>query len=104
MNKKDYFVVIFKSCKSNMLEGYENMAVKVLKLAKQQKGFLGFETYQNKKNENISISWWETIEDMESWKENPLHAEAQKLGREKWYEYFKIQICKVISEKEFCKG
>ena len=103
MKKKDYCSVIFKSRKATTLEGYEDMAIKVLELAKQQKGFLGFETYHNTKNESLSISWWETLEDMESWKENPLHIEAQKLGGKKWYDYFRIQVCKVISEKEFRK-
>ncbi len=79
------------------------MAVKALELAKQQKGFLGFETYKNEENESLSISYWETLEDVESWKENTPHKKAQKLGKEKWYEYFRIQVCKVIEEKEFRK-
>ena len=97
------YAVIFTSIKSGKPEGYSEMAEKMLNLAEKQKGFIGFESYANEKGKNVSISYWESIADIKNWKENPEHQIAQKLGKEKWYKYFKLQVCKIEQEYEFGK-
>ena len=97
----NHYAVIFTSLKSENLHGYDEMAEKILTLAKKQRGFICFESYTNKKGENVSISYWESLADIKTWKENLEHQMAQKLGKEKWYNYFKLQVCKIEREYEF---
>jgi len=70
-------------------------------LAKKQKGFISFESYSNEKGENVSISYWESLVAIKNWKKNLEHQIAQKLGKEKWYKFFKLQVCKIEKEYEF---
>ena len=96
-----YYAVIFTTIHSSTLEGYSEMAEKMEQLAKQQKGFLGIETAR--KDIGITVSYWQTLEDITNWKKNLEHTEARNLGREKWYKKYQLRICKVEREYGFEK-
>ena len=70
-------------------------------LASQQPGFLGMEHARSEIG--ITISYWETLEAISKWKSNLEHQEAQMLGKEKFYSWYKTRICKVEREYEFKK-
>lgn len=70
-------------------------------LAKQQKGFLGVESARNEIG--ITVSYWQTEDDIINWKNNVEHIEARNLGREKWYKQYQLRICKVEREYGFKK-
>ncbi len=95
------YAVIFISIKTDKLVGYAELAEKMLKLAKKQKGFISFNSYTKESGENISISYWQSLADIKNWKENVEHKIAQKIAKEKWYKYYKIQVCKIEREYEF---
>jgi len=95
------YAVIFTSIKSEKLDGYSDMAEKMLNLAKNQKGYIDFKSFSNENGENVSISYWETLADIKNWKENLDHQLAQKLGKAKWYKFYKLQVCKIEREYEF---
>ena len=94
-----YFAVIFTSTLSKETEGYSEMADRMEKLAAEQPGYLGFESARSEVG--ISISYWESLEDIANWKEQLEHQEAQRLGKESWYDSYKIRICKVEREYNF---
>lgn len=94
-----YYAVIFTAKSSANQNGYEEMAVSMLELAKQQPGFLGAESVDD--TLEITISYWESLEAIQAWKTNADHQEAQKYGREKWYTAYKIRIAKVEREYSF---
>jgi len=77
------------------------MASKMESLAKQQQGFLGIESARE--NLGITISYWKTLDDIKNWRSNLDHIAAQKLGKEQWYHWYKVRICKVEREYEFSK-
>lgn len=94
-----YYAVIFTSVRNNDAEGYSEMADSMAALAKKQPGYLGFESARNETG--ISVSYWQTLDDIKHWKQQSEHLLAQKFGREKWYLYYKVRICKVEREYEF---
>lgn len=94
-----YYAVIFTSLLSDDTQGYAAMADEMHKLATSQQGFLGFESARNEIG--ISISYWDSLEHIQTWKKNTDHLMAQKLGREKWYQSYKVRICKVEREYDF---
>ena len=75
------------------------MTEKMETLAKQQSGFIGFESAREEIG--ITISYWNSLEAIKNWKANVDHQSAQKLGKEKWYKSYKVRICKVEREYEF---
>lgn len=99
---KDYYAVIFISTKSNDLEGFHEMDEKILQIAMDEDGFLGYESVGNPPH-NMFISYWKDMAAIEKWKHNLMHIEAKKLGFSKWYDRLVTQICKVEHSKEFIR-
>ena len=96
-----YYAVIFTSTKTSVNDGYSEMAKRMLRLAKTQPGFLGFESAREEIG--ISISYWKDLESIKNWKENMEHLAAQKKGKENWYKSYKTRIAKVERDYEYLK-
>ncbi len=94
-----YYAVIFTSVRTEVGDGYSEMADKMVELAKKQPGFLGVESARNEIG--ITVSYWESLEAIRMWKANVDHLEAQLLGRKKWYKNYKTRITKVERDYEF---
>ena len=94
--KPPNYAVIFTSIRTDEDGAYHAMSAKMLELAKQQPGFLGAESARNEIG--ITVSYWESSEHIKAWKTNIDHLEAQKMGKEKWYESYKVRIAKVERE------
>ena len=93
-----YYAVIFTSIKSELDEGYDEMAIKMITLAKQQQGFLGVESARNEIG--ITVSYWKDLASIKKWKQNLDHIDAQIKGRTKWYEKYTVRIALVEREYE----
>ena len=99
---KPYFAVIFTSIQNENVDGYSEMSNKMEQLAKQQKGFLGMDSARN--NLGITVSYWETLDDIKNWKQQSEHLKAQQKGKTDWYSWYNVKICKVEREYEFLKN
>ena len=88
-----YYAVIFTSTRTGVDNGYDEIADRMLALAKQQSGFLGVESARE--NVGITVSYWSDLQSIKNWKANTEHLEAQKNGRKIWYSSFKVRISKV---------
>lgn len=99
--KTPYYAVIFSTIVSEDLEGYLKTAERMEELAKEQIGYLGIESASNEIG--ITVSYWQTLDDIVLWKNNIEHTEARNLGREKWYKKYQLRICKVEREYGFEK-
>jgi heme-degrading monooxygenase HmoA len=99
--KTPYYAVIFTNLQTSETEGYAAMAQKMEDLAKQQLGYLGMEHARDQIG--ITISYWESLNDIANWKSNLEHLEAQSIGKDRWYEWYTTRICKVEREYSFQK-
>lgn len=88
-----YYAVIFTSLRTEGDNGYDAMSDRMVELARQQPGFLGFESARD--GVGITVSYWSDLESIRNWKANAEHLEAQRLGHQKWYAAFKTRIAKV---------
>lgn len=98
---KPYYAVIFTSTQTENIEGYSDMANVMEELAKQQPGFLGLDSARN--DVGITVSYWESLEAIKNWKQHTDHLVAQQKGRQDWYSWYNVRICKVEREYEFNK-
>ena len=96
-----YYAVIFTSIRTEGDNGYAEMSDKLEAMVKGWPGFLGLDHARNEKG--ITICYWDSLESIASWKKDAIHLEAQKLGYEKWYQFYNVKICKVEKEYEFQK-
>ncbi|QOR40050.1 antibiotic biosynthesis monooxygenase [Billgrantia diversa] len=95
-----YYAVIFTSLRTVGDNGYGLMAERMAELAAQQPGFLGLESAREELG--VTISYWESLEAIQQWKQNVEHREAQRLGRNDWYAAFQVRIAKV--ERDYAFG
>lgn len=72
-------------------------------LASKQKGFLGIESVRDD-GSGMTLSYWDSLEAIEHWKEHSVHKLAQQKGKEDWYENFSINVCRVERESFFERG
>ncbi|MFG6685159.1 antibiotic biosynthesis monooxygenase family protein [Mariniflexile sp. HNIBRBA6329] len=98
---KPYYAVIFTSTQNKSIECYSEMATKMEDLAKKQNGYLGMDSARNEVG--ITVSYWESLEAIKNWKQQTEHLEAQQKGRQDWYSWYNVRICKVEREYEFNK-
>ena len=90
--------MIFTSVRTEADNGYAEAAKRMLELAAQQPGFLGFESARQEIG--ISVSYWASLDAIKAWKENLAHRQAQGRARE-WYSMFRVRVCRVEREYGF---
>ena len=78
------------------LSDYREMAAQMRTLAEAMPGFVSFKTFTADDGERISIVEFESEETLRAWREHPAHREAQRLGRERFYLEYRIQVCEVL--------
>ena len=97
-----YYAVIFTSrYSSKAAKGYAEAAQHMLDLAAMQPGYLGVESARGDDRLGITVSYWKDLESIKAWKQVTEHMEAQKRGRESWYEHYEVRISKVESAYGF---
>jgi heme-degrading monooxygenase HmoA len=99
---KPYYAVIFTSTRTEGDNGYGEMARQMEDLAKQQAGYLGIESA--KEEIGITVSYWESLSAIASWKANTDHLFAQQKGIKDWYSRYKVRVCLVEREYDFEKN
>jgi heme-degrading monooxygenase HmoA len=97
--KPPYYAVIFTSLRTEGDNGYLEMGEKMFELAKQQPGYLGYESARD--GLGITVSYWESLEAIKNWKNVSEHLEAQSKGIKQWYSAYKTRICLVERDYGF---
>jgi heme-degrading monooxygenase HmoA len=97
-----YYAVLFTSVRTAAdPEGYADMAERMLRLAAEQPGFLGVESARGADGPGITISYWASREAIHNWGRHLEHRLAQQGGRSRWYECFRLRVCRVEEERVF---
>jgi len=96
-----YYAVIFTSIRTDDDSGYSEAAKRMAELAAVQPGFLGFETARNEIG--ITVSYWDNLESIRSWKNNTEHLLVQQKGKNSFYKSYKTRVCKVERDYGFEK-
>ena len=91
------YAVIFSAKIKLFDEEYSQTAEKLRQLAFSEYFCRDFISYAEGEDE-VAISWWDSLEDIQAWKNNPAHKEAQLKGREQWYASINVQVLEVLKE------
>lgn len=95
-------VVLFRSKLTEAAaDGYSEMASEMLARAKTMPGFIDFKSFKADDGERLSVIHWQDEATLAAWRNDMRHRVAQQNGRDKWYEYYKIEITQVIRESNF---
>lgn len=96
-------VVLFRSKLVDAADGYDAMAVEMEDLARTMPGFVDVKAFKADDGERLTVVWWENEETLKGWRENVRHRVAQRLGREQWYEYYKLEVAEIVRQNTFDK-
>jgi len=87
-------VVLFRSQLHADAGGdYTAMADAMLERARGFPGFVAIRDYASPAGERLAVVWWESHETLAAWREDTEHLAAQRLGRERWFEWFRLEVC-----------
>ena len=92
------YAVIFKATIAEFDDEYLRTVERMKELAFKKYGCQDFVSVTGG-NEEIAISYWQTLQQIRDWKNDPEHRSAQKKGREKWYTSYNVDICKIIKSR-----
>jgi heme-degrading monooxygenase HmoA len=91
-----YYAVIFINQRTDIDQsGYETSADRMVELAAQQEGYLGIESVRDTSGKGITVSYWQSEDAIQAWKNNIEHTAAREDGYDKWYENYQLQVAKV---------
>lgn len=94
-----YYAVIFSSLLRSHDPEYALTAKRMEELAKKQPGYLGIESARE--GIGITVSYWESLEAIKSWKQQAEHILAQERGKKTWYAQYKIRIAYVERDDDW---
>ncbi|MGD0485120.1 MAG: antibiotic biosynthesis monooxygenase [Gemmatimonadales bacterium] len=90
-----YYAVIFTYRRTEGDHGYGAMAQRMAELGSRYDGFLGLESVRGADGTGITVSYWRDEKAILAWKRDAEHQQAQRGGREKWYEAYEVRIARV---------
>lgn len=88
------WVVIFRARVRQFDELYGHTAQRLRELALTQFGCLAFHTATEGADE-VALSYWPDEASIAAWRAHPEHREAQRLGRERWYSHWSVEVAQV---------
>jgi heme-degrading monooxygenase HmoA len=95
-------VTIFRSRLRPGIEvEYHAMADRMSALARTMPGYVSEKNFAAEDGERVTIVEFAHEEGQRTWRTNPEHIAAQKLGREKYYAEYHIAVCTLDHESKF---
>lgn len=100
-----YVAVIFTTVTTPDDAGYGAMADEMERLAADQPGYLGVTSVRDAATRiGVTVSYWATEADARAWRSVAEHREAQRLGRERWYAEYRLEVAEVGRAARFDAG
>lgn len=90
------YAVIFSSKRTGEApEAYDAAARAMVELAAKQPGFLGIESARGADGFGITVSYWDSLEAIRRWRDEPSHALVQARGKKSFYERYEVRVANV---------
>jgi heme-degrading monooxygenase HmoA len=94
-------VVLFRSKLVDAPDGYAEMAQEMEDLAKTMPGFIDVKAFKAEDGERLTIVWWQDEDTLSAWRTHARHLVAQKAGRERWYDYYTLEVAELKRTAHF---
>ncbi|SNT37859.1 Heme-degrading monooxygenase HmoA [Streptosporangium subroseum] len=91
-----YYAVIITTEPSGVdPHGYAEMSRRMTELGVAQPGYLGRESLTADDGSDLTVLYYADAESITAWKGDLEHLEAQRLGRERWYARYRVEVARV---------
>jgi heme-degrading monooxygenase HmoA len=100
----DMLVILFRSrLTAHAGDDYHRMADAMFARAKTFPGFIDVKSFTADDGERLTVVWWQDEETLKAWAGDNAHRVAQEAGREKWYEYYKMDVAEIVRVSNFVR-
>jgi len=97
-------VILFRSkLTSEAGQDYADTNLELEQYVKTMPGYVMAKSFTADDGERLTLVWWRDKESLELWRNNSRHMMAKSQGRQKWYEYYKMEIAEVFHYSQFDK-
>jgi heme-degrading monooxygenase HmoA len=98
-------ITLFRtSLRANVdMEAYERLGLRMYELASKMPGFVSFTEAPLGDRESLAVVAFESDAALAAWRQHPEHLEAQRLGREQFYERYAVQVCTVTRSYDWAR-
>lgn len=76
-------------------EGYGRAAARMEALSASFPGYLGIDSARGADGLGITVSYWADEASAQAWKAQAEHAAIRALGRERWYDHYRLIVATV---------
>jgi heme-degrading monooxygenase HmoA len=98
-------VTVFRSrLMPGLQEEYVALVERVRQEVEKMPGYISHKGFWADDGERFTIVEFENEEAQRAWRMNKTHIEAQRLGRQKYYATYDIQVFNVLHESHFKRG
>ena len=91
------YAVIFKAEINKLDSRYAELAEQMRFLSMKKYGCSDFISVTEGKQE-IAISYWQNLQQIQAWKQDAEHLVVQELGKTDWYQSYTVQVVEVLRE------
>lgn len=74
-------------------DDYSPMARRMVELGTSMPGFVDFKTFTAEDGERLALITFADAESQAAWRHEGEHAQAQRAGRDRFYEEYSLQVC-----------
>ncbi len=83
------------------LAHYRDRSRRMNDLVRQMPGFISLKSYTSDEGDEVVMARFESREALDAWRFHPEHMEAQRLGREAFYQSYWVQACETFRDYTF---
>ena len=95
-------VTVFRSrLMPGVQEEYVALVEEIRQEVEKMPGYISHKGFWADDGERVTIVEFESEETQHGWRMNQKHIEAQRLGRQKYYSAYDIQVCTVLHDAHF---
>lgn len=102
--KNASLIILFRSKLTDQArEDYQAMNAELEVLVRQNPGFVDVKSYTAADGERLTVVWWRDEASLTEWRNLMRHREAQNTGRQKWYEYYNVDVATITRSRSFVR-
>ncbi|MGY2060512.1 antibiotic biosynthesis monooxygenase family protein [Nocardia gipuzkoensis] len=90
-----YAVIITTQLRGEETSDYQEMATRMVELGTSRPGYLGRQGMSDGQGRDLSIIYYRDEESIRAWKADVEHLEAQRLGKQRWYQSYTVEVARV---------
>ena len=95
-------VTVFRSrIMPGLQDEYVALVERMREIVAKMPGYISHKGFWAEDGERVTIVEFESEEAQRDWRMHPEHLAAQRLGREKFYATYDIQVCNVMHDAHF---